>query len=1162
MKRKLLPILLALVTIFSLLPTAALAEETLPAKETVVAMIGEKSYTDLHAALEAAGESDTVVLQSDVTLTGDWVPIANFAGTLDGNNKTIRGLSVTSTSSTTNVNSTTTSGAGLFAYLRGAVHDLTIDGAVINVPDAAQNVGVLAGRAEWNAFTNVKITNATITSKAQYVGGLIGFGYGNVTGCEVSGSTITGKDQVGGLFGYHKLINVQNNTLTNNSVAATEERAGGIFGKLQVVRGDLGEGTATLSGCTVSGGSATAPDYAGGIAGQLMGAGDGDDTDKYSITGNKVENFALNAEKEKSSFATIRDGDYKTFLGALKTKVTGNTLEDISGTLDETWKVKAEYSNFTVYERCVAKIGNVKYTTLNAAITAAQDGETVNIIADCTIEAVEIDNDITINGNGHTVTGWDVLDDSTVAIDVCGEVTFDHIKFTDFACGEDSYNDYAAIINGYSGCGITVKNCSFEKFNRQAIMFAPGSDGSMTVMDSTFDCTPTKAAFVIQKAIVIEPGEKESEVTIQNCTITGAKSTDEDWTSGGIEIFSGTVSVEGCTLTNCDEGVLVSREYFNNHGEVDYDVSSEVTLENNEISAKNSAVYIECFEGGDTEAKVTIKSGYHKGIVGIAACAKDEWSEFADAEDLENCKLTLTGGYYSAEPAAAYVAEDYYVDASNISGYPYVVKPVSERVDGSAIVIVKDETKPSISDEVTGLTADDETAITENTRVEGVTEAVAAKKNELIETAEVSAEGASKVEVDVEVEVELTAADLNADNKTMTYTATPVATVTTTNSTGGEINKVTNVAVPNSLLSGGLMTVRLPLPEGFVLEQIIHRSSGYADEYILAEGNAQGLKSFKLVEVDGVTLAVFTVTHFSTFELSGEVTYVAPVVSTYAVTVESGKNGSVTADRRSASKGSTVTLTVKPDEGYLLKSLVVFDKDGEEMKLTAKGDGKYRFTMPGGEVTVSAVFVKDHGYARGYASCLKDATCPIEPYADAVNTAWYHDGVHFCLENGLMVGLPDGSFAPAGDVTRAQVVTILWRLEGKPVVDYAMQFEDAASGEWFTEAVRWAAVNGIVEGYNDKAFGPNDAITREQFAAILYRYSQFKGYDVSVGEDTNILDFDDAQSISTYAVPAIQWACSSGVISGVSALTLDPQGITSRAQAATMFMRYCENVNE
>ena len=280
----------------------------------------------------------------------------------------------------------------------------------------------------------------------------------------------------------------------------------------------------------------------------------------------------------------------------------------------------------------------------------------------------------------------------------------------------------------------------------------------------------------------------------------------------------------------------------------------------------------------------------------------------------------------------------------------------------------------------------------------------------------------------------------------------------------------------------------------------------------------------------------------------------------YPVTVESATNGSVTTSLKNASKGDTVTLTVKADAGYLLKSLVVSDNDGAEMKLTDKGNGIYSFTMPGGRVTVSAMFAEDHGYERDYASCSKDATCPIEPYADAVSAAWYHDGVHFCIENGLMTGVSSTSFLPDGDVTRAQVVTILWRLEGKPVVNYAMQFEDATTGEWFTEAVRWAASNGIVTGYSDKEFGPNDAITREQFAAILYRYSQFKGYDVSVGEDTNILDFDDAQSIGTYAVPAIQWACGSGVISGTGKFTLDPQGITSRAQAATMFMRYCAEI--
>ncbi len=197
--------------------------------------------------------------------------------------------------------------------------------------------------------------------------------------------------------------------------------------------------------------------------------------------------------------------------------------------------------------------------------------------------------------------------------------------------------------------------------------------------------------------------------------------------------------------------------------------------------------------------------------------------------------------------------------------------------------------------------------------------------------------------------------------------------------------------------------------------------------------------------------------------------------------------------------------------------------------------------------------------SQGYASCTKDETCPIASFTDAQTTAWYHDGVHYCLDNDLMVGTSGSTFSPNSDITRGQIVTILWRLEGSPAASGG-SFDDVAADAYYANAVAWAAEHGIVGGYGDGKFGSNDPITREQFAAILYRYAQFKGVDVSVGEDTNIMDYDDVSSISSYAVPAIQWACGSGLMSGVSALTLDPTGVTSRAQAATMLMRYCAEV--
>ena len=135
-------------------------------------------------------------------------------------------------------------------------------------------------------------------------------------------------------------------------------------------------------------------------------------------------------------------------------------------------------------------------------------------------------------------------------------------------------------------------------------------------------------------------------------------------------------------------------------------------------------------------------------------------------------------------------------------------------------------------------------------------------------------------------------------------------------------------------------------------------------------------------------------------------------------------------------------------------------------------------------------------------------------------------------------------------------MTILYRLEGEPVVDYAMDFTDVAGDAYYAEAVRWAASEGIVGGYGGGLFGADDAVTREQLAVILYRYAVYKGYDVSIGEDTNILSYDDFADLSEYAIPAMQWACGAGVITGVTDATLVPQGEATRAQVAAMLMRF------
>ena len=138
------------------------------------------------------------------------------------------------------------------------------------------------------------------------------------------------------------------------------------------------------------------------------------------------------------------------------------------------------------------------------------------------------------------------------------------------------------------------------------------------------------------------------------------------------------------------------------------------------------------------------------------------------------------------------------------------------------------------------------------------------------------------------------------------------------------------------------------------------------------------------------------------------------------------------------------------------------------------------------------------------------------------------------------------------------IATILWRKAGEPVVNYAMDYTDVPEGEWYSEAIRWATSEGVVTGYGNNLFGTNDPITREQFAAMLWRFAKKQGYDVSIGENTNILSYTDVADVAEYAIPAMQWAVGTGVINGITDSTLSPQGESTRAQVAVMLMRFCE----
>ncbi len=265
----------------------------------------------------------------------------------------------------------------------------------------------------------------------------------------------------------------------------------------------------------------------------------------------------------------------------------------------------------------------------------------------------------------------------------------------------------------------------------------------------------------------------------------------------------------------------------------------------------------------------------------------------------------------------------------------------------------------------------------------------------------------------------------------------------------------------------------------------------------------------------------------------------APSAPRYDVAVSDGAHGSVSVSPKSASKGSTVTVTVTPDKGYALETLAVTDKNGNALDLTDKGGGQYTFTMPSGPVTVTATFMDDNTM--------------LNFFVDVPAGAYYYDAVLWAAEGGIVTGTDAVHFSPDASCTRAQLVTFLWRAAGSPVVNYAMNFTDVDSRAYYAEAARWAASEKIVEGTTAETFAPDAAVTRAQMVTMLYRFAKVRGMDTTQG-GMAIREFDDFDAVPAYALEAMDWAVNAGVLKGDNNRLL-PQDNCTRAQIVTMLYR-------
>lgn len=272
----------------------------------------------------------------------------------------------------------------------------------------------------------------------------------------------------------------------------------------------------------------------------------------------------------------------------------------------------------------------------------------------------------------------------------------------------------------------------------------------------------------------------------------------------------------------------------------------------------------------------------------------------------------------------------------------------------------------------------------------------------------------------------------------------------------------------------------------------------------------------------------------------------------HEITMDVGRNGTAVPQAQPSGyfgyvyygiDGDSIYIDVTPDKGYQVKSITATDELGRRVSVyEAVKENQYYFTMPESDVTISVEF---------------SYRVLTNPFTDVKTGDWFYDAVSYVYTEGLMTGTGTYTFSPSAPTSRAMLVTILWRLQGEPYVS-GSSFSDVKSSAYYYDAVRWAARYGIVEGYEGNVFKPDDAITREQFAAILYRYAEYCKYSTSAS--TNLSAYKDNAKVSSWAGTAMKWAVAKGLFEGDNLGNLDPQGQTTRAAAAKLLMAFCENV--
>ena len=1096
MKRKLLSVLLTLCLAFSLLPTAALADG-----ETAVAKVGVTEYATLAEAVEKADSGATVTLLKDTAVSAMIMLEKSLTLNLNGHKLNNEGninswVQVIDNAKLT-INGTVEGSAAYGRMNLGIATNnngsLEINGGIYAVGDD-QTVLHINGTC---MSSDVTINGATINATNDNGIQLNGKGTFSITNSMITGGT--------GIY-----IKAGTLTLENTKVTGTLSPVNYSYnGNGANATGDA----VVIDACNYPGGNPTIAIKSGEFTGSKAAIG------YYQHSGSD------STAAPGTAAISITGGTFNTDVSAYV--ADGYILNN--GTVEKLGETNA-----------VAKVGDTYYKTLADAVAAA-DNNTVTLLKDVTADiTIPAGKTMTLDLNGKTLTN---VKDHTILnngnLTITGAGTVDNVSHQKGAL----YNKGTVVVNGGT-FDRSKENGKTSNDSGSNSWYTIKNVGSMTIHDgATVQTARNNTALGKFSSLVSNgyfnagdytnnKGLEQPILTIDGGTFRGGLNTIKNDDRAKLTINGGTFSnyyqavvqnhniaeITGGTFTAASDANAETYGIYNCGCAADIDLGTLIVSGGTFTGATYAVA-----DFSTQFATVNISNGQFAGTK--AAIVKSSTS---------NATIAISGGYFTSDPSA-YKAEGKFVVASDKAGYSYMI---SGTAPTKAEVIVNDKTAVTVPTNE-NLTNADKTAIQTKTNIDGVAEAVAGSKDAIVKKAGVDAskvDATKLIEVEVAVDVAVSDVQKNAEGtaiSTITFTAKPTATVKVDGTEKG------TVPVSNDMLNNKPITVKLPLPAGFTPKQILHKFTGGGYEYFINEsvGGMRGAGRFKIED----NCAVFTIYGFSTFELSGTVTYVEPSYSsgsssdpTYSVSTPSKtEHGTVTVSPKNASKGDRVTVTVKPDSGYVLETLTVTDKNGNELTLKDKGNGKYTFTMPAGKVEVKATFMEDNSM--------------LNFFYDVPNNAYFYEAVKWAVKNGITDGVGNNLFAPEQPCTRAQIVTFLWRAAGSPEPKGAASgMTDVVSGSYYEKAVAWAIENGITTGTTTSTFSPDATCTRAQAVTFLARALKAKAASAA--------EFSDVPT-GSYFADAVAWAAANGVTEGIGGGLFGSDNDCTRGQIVTFLYR-------